>query len=329
MGPGVARGGGIRRRSARPRSTAAPSPWMASYRRRLEQDRGRLDRPRPGAGREPAGDPGHGGRGRGGSMRRRRWPSSAALMAGVAVIAFVAAEVGRDPPRIARFVLILAAFLGASGRRGLGRRPRPAGRQPRPAQRGGPGVRRGHRPDGADLRHRRRPAGGAARRAPALAAVLLALAGRSPWAAAVGIVLIAIGDFAGGRAFGLRTGWRLAGLRPRRWGRWRRFAGARRRWRMRRGCAAILAGARRSIRSARITQACSSWRRGACWPGPPPGPLGAGAVRGARGVLYGWFVWGALHRGSGWPASTRTCGGWGIRWPGSRCPGASVGPGPP
>lgn len=130
------------------------------------------------------------------------------LLGGVAVIAFVAAN-WTDIPRLARFIMVLAAFLGAAGAAAW-------------AQRQGRTITThlllsvaalifaaaiGLTGQIFDI------AGDpqAALRGAGLAAVLLAVAGRSPWPAAVGLVLLGFGDFSGrsgldGRASSL-PGW--------------------------------------------------------------------------------------------------------------------------
>lgn len=171
---------------------------MASYRRRLERDLdGWIGRGLVSADSRTAilGSVGE----------ARRLDASTALaiigglLAGVAMIAFVAAN-WSEIPRIARFVLVLAAFLGAAGgaawASGTGR------------------VVTGHVllsvaalvfAAAIGLTGQIFDIAGdpqAALRAAGLAAALLALAGRSPWAAAVGLVLLAFGDFAGGSSVG-------------------------------------------------------------------------------------------------------------------------------
>lgn len=186
---------------------------MASYRRRLEQDldgwigRGLVPAESRAAILESVGE------------ARRLDAATAlaivgALLAGVAVIAFVAANWSAIP-RVGRFAMILAAFLAAAG-------------------------------GAAWASARRRPIAShvllsvaalvfaaaigltgqifdiagdpqAALRGAGLAAVLLALAGRSPWPAAVAVGLIGLGDFTGrGAPFGgffEGPGW-LVGVAP-------------------------------------------------------------------------------------------------------------------
>jgi len=121
------------------------------------------------------------------------------LLAGVAVIAFVAAN-WSEIPRIARFALVLAAFLAAAGGAAW-------------ASARGRAV-TGHVllsvaalvfAAAIGLTGQIFDIAGdpqSALRAAGLAAALLALAGRSPWAAAVGLVLLTFGDFTGRSGFG-------------------------------------------------------------------------------------------------------------------------------
>jgi len=114
------------------------------------------------------------------------------LLGGVAVIAFVAAN-WSDIPRIVRFVMVLAAFLGAAGSAawasGRGRTVTAHVLLSVAALIFAAAI--GLTGQIFDI------AGDpqTALRGAGLAAVLLALAGRSPWAAAVGLVLLAFGDF--------------------------------------------------------------------------------------------------------------------------------------
>lgn len=176
---------------------------MASYRRRLEQDldgwigRGLVPAESRAAILDSVGD------------GRRLDAATAlaiigALLAGVAVIAFVAANWSAIP-RIGRFAMILTAFLGAAG--GAAR----ASARSRPIT--------GHvllsvaalvfaaaiGLTGQIFDIAGEPQ--AALRGAGLAAVLLALAGRSAWPAVVALALIGLGDFNGRSAFGAGSDW--------------------------------------------------------------------------------------------------------------------------
>jgi len=263
---------------------------MASYRRRLEQDldawiaRGLVPAENRAGILESVGE------------GRRLDAATAlaiigALMAGVAVIAFVAANWGAIP-RLARFALILAAFLGASGGAAWA------------SARGRPIASHALLSVGAlvfaaaiGLTGQIFDIAGdpqAALRAAGLAAGLLALAGRSPWAGVVGLMMLGLGDFMDQSLFGADRAWAgwliaaapLAAITALFW-RSQALAHAA-------GLAAILAvltfdplmrdhSETLFLVSASVLAA------------------GAGAARWARerfegpaGVLYGWFAWGAL-----------------------------------
>lgn len=264
---------------------------MASYRRRLEHDldgwigRGLVPAENRSAILESVGE-------------GPRLDASTALaiigglLAGVAVIAFIAAN-WSDIPRIARFVLVLTAFLGAAGGAGWASR---AGRTVTAhvllsvaalVFAAAIGLTGQIFDIAGDPR--------AALRAAGLAAALLALAGRSPWAAAVGLVLLALGDFTSRSSFGagqpVLSGWLIvaAPIGVVTALAWRSQALAHVS-----GIAAILAvvtlddSLRRQpevvFMSAALVLALTS-----------------AAVRflrdrfeGPAGVLYGWFAWGAL-----------------------------------
>jgi len=263
---------------------------MASYRRRLERDlddwigRGLVPTDSRAAILDSVGE-----------GRRLDAATSLAivggLLAGVAVIAFVAAN-WAEIPRIARLALVLASFLGAAGGAAW-------------AARGGRDVTRqvllavaalvfaaaiGLTGQIFDI------AGDpqAALRAAGLSATLLAVAGRSPWAATVGLVLLGFGDFAdgGGRFDGSwRFGW-LVGAAPvaaalALWWRSQALAHVA-------GIACIVAvltldGALRAHPERLFLGTAVLLAAGAA---------GARFLRdrfeAAAGVLYGWFVWGAL-----------------------------------
>lgn len=263
---------------------------MASYRRRLERD---LDG-WIGAGLVPAqnraailASVGEG----------RRLDAATVLgviggiMAGVAVIAFVAANWSAIP-RIGRFATILAAFLGAAGGAAWAsaRGREVAGHVLLSVAALVFAAAIGLTGQIFDI------AGDpqAALRAAGLSAVLLALAGRSPWAAAVGLVLIGLGDFAGRPIFGEEralAGWLvaaapLAGAAALHW-RSQALAHAA-------GLAAVVAvltlGEVFRVRAeltflgaAAVLAAAAAGMR-----------LLRDRFEGPAGVLYGWSVWGAL-----------------------------------
>lgn len=263
---------------------------MASYRRRLEQD---LDG-WIGRGLVPAGS-------RAAILESvgeaRRLDASTALaimgglLAGVAVIAFVAAN-WSEIPRLARFALILAAFLGAAGGAAwASARGRLVTSHVLLSVAGlifaaAIGLTGQIFDIAGDPQAALRGAG--------LAAVLLALAGRSPWAAAVGLVFLGLGDVTAARLFdGGRDwiGWIVVaaplGALTAIWWRSQALAHVS-------GLAAIVAvltlerlgrgHEEVTFLSAALVLA-----------------LGAGAARAVRerfegpaGVLYGWLTWGAL-----------------------------------
>ena len=171
---------------------------MASYRQRLERDlddwigRGLVPAESRAAILATAGE-------------ARRLDAATALaiigglLAGVAVIAFVAAN-WSEIPRIARFVLVLAAFLGAGdGAAWASARGRTVTSQVLLSVAAlvfaaAIGL------TGQIFDIAGEPQ--AALRAAGLAAALLALAGRSPWPAAVSLVLLGFGDVTDGPRFG-------------------------------------------------------------------------------------------------------------------------------
>jgi uncharacterized membrane protein len=263
---------------------------MASYRRRLEQDldgwigRGLVPADSRAAILDSVGE------------GRRLDAATAlaiigALLAGVAIIAFVAAN-WADIPRIARFVLILAIFLGAGGGAAWANA-------------------RGRTVTGhvllsvaalvfaaaIGLTGQIFDIAGdpqAALRASGLAAALLALAGRSPWAAAVGLVFIGMADITGGRLFEASKpwiGWLVVaaplGAVTAVWWRSQALAHVA-------GIAAIVSVITLE-RLGRGHEALTFLSAAAVF------AAAAFAARTARerfegpaGVLYGWFVWGAL-----------------------------------
>ncbi|MBU1376420.1 MAG: DUF2157 domain-containing protein [Alphaproteobacteria bacterium] len=264
---------------------------MASYRRRLERDlddwigRGLVSADSRAAILDSVGE-------------ARRLDASTALaiigglLAGVAMIAFVAAN-WSDIPRIARFALVLTAFLasagGAAWASGAGRTVTGHVLLSVAALVFAAAI--GLTGQIFDI------AGDpqAALRAAGLAAGLLALAGRSPWAAAVGLAMIAFGDFTGRSSFG--------GV-PEAWPGWLVVAApmgvvTALFWRSQAlahvaGIAAILAVLTfdDSLRSRPETVFLSAAAVLAA------GAAGARFLRdrfeGPAVVLYGWFVWGAL-----------------------------------
>lgn len=176
---------------------------MANYRRRLEQDldgwigRGLVPAENRTAILESVGE------------GRRLDAATAlavigALLAGVAVIAFVAANWGVIP-RIARFSLILAAFMGAAGGAAwASARGRPI------ASHALLSVAAMVFAAAIGLTGQIFDIAGdpqAALRMAGLGGALLALAGRSPWAAVVALAMITIGDFMDQRVFGRDAAW--------------------------------------------------------------------------------------------------------------------------
>ena len=264
---------------------------MASYRQRLERDlddwigRGLVPEGSRTAILESVGE-------------GRRLDAAASLaiigglLGGVAVIAFVAAN-WSDIPRIARFVLILAAFLGAAGgaawATGRGRTVTSHLLLSVAALIFAAAI--GLTGQIFDIAGDPR----AALRGAGLAAVLLALAGRSPWAAAVGLALLGFGDFSGRSVFG-QAGTHLPG--------WLVLAGPL-------GAAGALAWRSQALaHAAGIATVVSVMTFEPVFRAHPEQVfLGAAVVLAAgaalarllrdrfeapAGVLYGWFAWGAL-----------------------------------
>jgi hypothetical protein len=213
------------------------------------------------------------------------------LLAGVAVIAFVAANWSAIP-RVARFILILAAFLGsAGGAAWASARGRPVATQVLLSVAAlifaaAIGLTGQIFDIAGDPQAALRTAG--------LAAVLLALAGGSPWPAAIGLLFIGLGDFAGRTFFGDTPGWSgwLVVAAP-------LAAGAALRWR-----SAPLAHAAGLALIAAVLTLGETFRSRA-----ELTFLGAAIVlavaaagfrwardrfEGPAGPLYGWCVWGAL-----------------------------------
>jgi uncharacterized membrane protein len=263
---------------------------MASYRRRLEQDldgwigRGLVPADSRAAILASVGE-------------ARRLDAATALaivgglLAGVAVIAFVAAN-WSEIPRIARFALILAAFLGAgSGAAWASQRGRTIASHVLLS------VAALIFAAAIGLTGQIFDIAGdpqAALRGAGLAAVLLALAGRSPWAAAVGLVFIGLADITGGRLFEASKpwiGWLVVaaplGAMTAVWWRSQALAHVS-------GIAAIvsvitLERLGRGHEEITFMSAAAVFAVAA---------IAARMVRerfeGPAGVLYGWFVWGAL-----------------------------------
>jgi uncharacterized membrane protein len=263
---------------------------MASYRRRLEQDldgwigRGLVAAENRAAILESVGE------------TRRLDAATAlaiigALMAGIAVIAFVAANWSAIP-RIPRFGLILAAFLGSSLASAWA------------SARGRPIASHALLSVAAlvfaaaigltgqifDIAGEPQPA----LRAAGLAAGLLALAGRSPWAGVVGLVMIGFSDFTGQSVFGgdkSLAGWLVVaaplGAATALFWRSQALAHAA-------GLAAILAVLtfdpllrdRSDILFLVSAAVLAAGAAGARW--------ARERFEGPAGVLYGWLVWGAL-----------------------------------
>ena len=263
---------------------------MASYRRRLEQDldgwigRGLV----PAASREAI-------LASVGEARRLDAATALAiiggLLAGVAMIAFVAAN-WSEIPRIARFGLVLAAFLGSAGgaawASGRGRAVTSHVLLSVAALVFAAAI--GLTGQIFDI------AGDpqAALRGAGLAAALLALAGRSPWAAAIGLVFIGLADITGGRLFEASKpwiGWLVVaaplGAMTAVWWRSQALAHVA-------GLASIvsvitLERLGRGHEEITFLSAAAVFAAAA---------IGARTARerfeGPAGVLYGWFVWGAL-----------------------------------
>lgn len=265
---------------------------MANYRRRLEQDldgwigRGLVPAENRAAILESVGE-------------GRRLDAATALavigvlLAGVAVIAFVAANWSAIP-RIARFGLILAAFLGAAGGAAwASARARPIASQALLSVAAlvfaaAIGLTGQIFDIAGDPQAALRMAG--------LGGALLALAGRSPWAAVVALTMLTVGDFLDQRVFGRDAAWAgwlvaAAPLGAAMALAWRSPALAHAA-----GIAAILAALTfdpfmrdrsetlflAAAGLLAIAAAGARWLRDRSGFGPP------------AGVLYGWFAWGAL-----------------------------------
>jgi len=263
---------------------------MASYRRRLEQDLdGWIAR-----GLVPPGN-------RAGILEsvgegRRLDAATAlaiigALMAGVAVIAFVAANWGAIP-RIARFALVLAAFLGASlGSAWANARGRPI------ASHALLSVAALVFAAAIGLTGQIFDIAGdpqAALRSAGLAAALLALAGRSPWAGVVGLVMLGLGDFVDQglfRADRAWSGWLVAaaplGAATALFWRSQALAHAA-------GLAAILAVLTFDPLMRDHSETLFLVSAGVLAAGAAAARWARERFEGPAGVLYGWLVWGAL-----------------------------------
>jgi len=214
------------------------------------------------------------------------------LLGAVAVIAFVAAN-WAEIPRIVRFILVLGAFLAAAGGSAWA-----AGRGRQVASHLLLSVAAlvfaaaiGLTGQIFDIAGEPR----AALRGAGLAAALLALAGRSPWAGAVGLVLLAFGDFTDRSAFGGLAsplpGW-LVVAAP---------VGAVTAFFWRSQALAHVAGMACAVAVLTLEPVLKDYAEVAFL---TAAALLAAAAAGARflrdrvegptSVLYGWFVWGAL-----------------------------------
>jgi uncharacterized membrane protein len=263
---------------------------MASYRRRLEQDldgwiaRGLVPPESREGILESVGE------------GRRLDAATAlaiigALMAGVAVIAFVAANWSAIP-RLARFALILAAFLGASGGAAWA------------SARGRPTASHALLSVAAlvfaaaiGLTGQIFDIAGdpqTALRAAGVAAALLALAGRSPWAGVVGLAMLAFGDFVDPRLFGADRAWAgwlvvaapVAAVTALFW-RSQALAHAA-------GLAAILAVLTFDPLMRDRSETLFLAAAGVLAVGAAAGRWARERFEGPAGVLYGWLAWGAL-----------------------------------
>lgn len=213
------------------------------------------------------------------------------LLAGVAMIAFVAAN-WSDIPRVARFVLVLAIFLGAAGGAAFANATGRviAGQVLLSVAALVFAAAIGLTGQIFDI------AGDpqAALRASGLAASVLALAGRSPWAGALGLAFICLADITGGRLFEADKpwiGWLVVaaplGALTAVW--WRSQALA-----QVAGIAAIVSVVTLE-RLGRGHEALTFMSAAAVF---AAAALVARTARkrfeGPASVLYGWFVWGAL-----------------------------------
>lgn len=276
--------------SVAPAGHSGAGGQMASYRRRLEQDLdGWISR-----GLVPAENRAAILQGVGEGRRLDAATALAiigALMAGVAVIAFTAANWGVIP-RLARFGLILAAFGAAGGGAAwASARGRPIAAQALLSVAAlifaaAIGL------TGQIFDIAGQPS--TALRSAGLAVALLALAGRSPWAGAVALLMLALGDFADGGLFGrdkFLFGWIVlaapVGAATALFWRSQALAHAA-------GLAAILAvmtfdplvrdhGETLFMAAAAVMAAGAATAR---W--------GRERFEGPAGVLYGWLAWGAL-----------------------------------
>ena len=263
---------------------------MASYRRRLEQDldgwiaRGLAPAENRAAMLESIGE------------GRRLDAATAlaiigALMAGVAVIAFVAANWSAIP-RLARFALILAAFLGAGlGSAWASARGRPI------ASHALLSVAALVFAAAIGLTGQIFDIAGdpqAALRAAGLSGAFLALAGRSPWAGVVGLAMLALGDFVDERRFGAERPWAgwlvvaapLAVVTALFW-RSQALAHAA-------GLAAILAVLTFDPLMRDHSETLFLFAAGVLAAGAAAARWSRERFEGPAGVLYGWLAWGAL-----------------------------------
>jgi uncharacterized membrane protein len=263
---------------------------MASYRRRLEQDldgwigRGLVPAENRAAILESVGE-----------ARRLDAATSlaiiGALMAGVAVIAFVAANWSAIP-RTARFGLILGAFLTAAlSAAWANARGRPIASHVLLSVAAlifaaAIGLTGQIFDIAGDPQTALRGAG--------LAAALLALAGRSPWAGVVGLAMLAFGDFTGRSMFGgdkAWAGWLVAaaplGAATALFWRSQALAHAS-------GLAAILAVLTFDPLVRDHSETLFMASAGVLAAGAAVARWGRERFEGPAGVLYGWLAWGAL-----------------------------------
>ena len=213
------------------------------------------------------------------------------LLAGVAVIAFVAANWSAIP-RIGRFALVLTAFLAAAAGAAWGAaRDRPVIRQvllcvAALVFAAAIGLTGQIFDIAGDPQAALRSAG--------LAAMILAVAGASPWTGAVALLLIALGDFEAPWSVGGRSDWPgwLVLAAP-------MAAAAALRWRS--APLAHAAGLGLVLAVFSLGEWARSSAEGAFMGAAAILALAAAAARGGRdrfdlpaGILYGWCAWGAL-----------------------------------
>ena len=263
---------------------------MASYRRRLEQDldgwigRGLVPTENRATILESVGE-----------ARRLDAATSlaiiGALMAGVAIIAFVAANWSAIP-RLGRFGLILGAFVAAGGGAAwTSARGRPI------ASHALLSVAALIFAAAIGLTGQIFDIAGdpqTALRAAGLSAALLALAGRSPWAGVVGLAMLAFGDFTGRSMFGGDRAWAgwLVAAAP-------LAAATALFWRSQAlghasGLAAILAVLTFDPLMRDHSETLFMVAAAVLAVGAAVARWGRERFEGPAGVLYGWLAWGAL-----------------------------------